>query len=400
MKSVVETVTAPAVVPRILVEYGSGSESESASGKEKSADEEPMAAGSEHKVTYKDKLALIAMLLDTELEITPAKGSAYGGAEGEATARLPPATRFKEYLQGYEAELMAQDGSKRAKSHPGAPYELHKGPGRPHVRMSCYEVAKPAWRKVPSGTNSLLTSPSDKTLYRPSCAPFVRLDQKKVAEWEAIERDNLSIQSHTDWFIKGSMAGLDQVFQDLSHRATIDKSLESLANTVADMRDLLESAGTGVHHLALNSVHLTGSMLMARRDSYLDIMKDKISKENLFALRFGDLQGPYLFDPSALEAAKRDAERRRADSKQDQLIEALKSTASGPRSQNKATDDTFVRKPFQAKQPPFQYNRGNRGGGNGGYRGRGNRGGQGRGTPKSNGGSKGRGFKSNGNPGN
>ena len=388
------TVELPSDKPLILVDYASDSRSEGeVSGTD--LEEQSGGASAEPKMTYRDKLALLSQLLQFELPRVKVKSSSYTDTEPEFTYRLPTAPKFESYLDGFEAELEAKEGSKRARSSPGVPYDLHKGPGRPQVKMNCYEVAQPAWRRMSSAMNASLTSTTDKSLYRPAYAPYVRLDQKRMQEWENVERDNLAIESHTDWFIRGTLAGLDNLFRELSERAEKDTSLSHLANSAADLKELLESAGMGVQHLALNSVHMTGSMVLARRDSFLDYMKDKISRESLWRLRFSDLQGPYLFEPPRLEEAKRDAERRSADTKHDQLIEALRENKTSGSASGKQDKPTFQRKPFSAsqvlnsggQQSPFlgsnqrgngrgrgnQQNRGSRGG-NRGSRGRGGRG--------------------------
>ena len=187
-----------------------------------------------------------------------------------------------------------------------------------------------------------------------------------MTAWETMERDQLAIQSHTDWFIRGAMAGLDRMFEELSSLAGSDEVLGRLANSAADIKELLESAGTGVYHMALNSVHLTGSLVLARRDSFLEFMKNSLSRERLWQLRFSDMQGGFLFDQGVLEVAKDEATKRRSESNQDKLIAAIKESTAAKSTPGQKQTKPFQRKPFQADQGQSQYQSSGGSGGRGG----------------------------------
>ena len=175
--------------------------------------------------------------------------------------------------------------------------------------MSFYNIHECPWKQSLAPVDSKLLESS---LYSSKYPPSVRLDQSKVMEWEASSRNIISVSSHMDWFISATVALLDGVKNKLHDEPSDREAWQDLWNDTSDATDLLTSVGKGLQDIVKSSVSEVGSMVVTRRDSWLEYMKSKITKEEVCSLRAGSLNKDTLFGSTELDKVQEVMDQRQA----------------------------------------------------------------------------------------
>ena len=259
-----------------------------------------------HGTSYEERIEMVGEILERELPTLKKKTANFAlsvvtNKEGKEVKRLPASLNFGDKFGEIMMEASAAEGSHRQKNPKNRfPLDIGHYPNRPKVKMEYYEISERPWRLIPVGPPKGLFT---KNLYclekEVKNYPDVYLKQEKVKDWEEMARENVTILSHTDHFL----AAASTLFQDMFDR--INRGEKMPQDVVFDMAGqgicMLYSAGMALQDLTRNNVWLAGEALLARRDSYLRRLKDKIPPHTLQNLRFGDPNLPFLFDPEMVQ---------------------------------------------------------------------------------------------------
>jgi hypothetical protein len=263
----------------------------------------------EGRQVYRDRLALVGRALGVTLPEKEKKSTAFAMSVPEMdlapSSSLPASAGFIQCFEEYIGEVRASEGSKRAKAHPGFPMDVGKFPARFNPKMSFYNIQDCPWKQAPAPADHKLL---DSSLYGSKYPPSIRVDQAKVQEWEASNREVVSVASHMDWFVSATVAILDGVKSKLEEGPVDHEAWQDIWNDASDATDLLTSVGKGLQDIVKCSVSEVGSLLLVRRDSWLEHMKTKVSKEDIFNLRAGSLNKDTLFGASELVKAQEAAD--------------------------------------------------------------------------------------------
>jgi len=276
--------------------------------------------------TYKQRLELVDRVLELDIEpeiLYPTTD--FANKPREKLIKLPPAKGFPAMLDNYLKEVQSGSSSKGLRH----PLEVGKLPARSKAPMRNYEVAGDPWQRTASLHNSSLLS--DRNLEF-SLAPNVVVPQEKVKEWETSAREEFSIASYTTMFLKSAQKSLLAV-QEKIHKRSFEMpeaqpvtktEWGDLWNDVEDGLTCIDSAGRGVRNIAESTVSDIGSLLMTRRDSWLQpLEKRKIPKEEICNLRHTDLNSSLLFDQVALNQVSEKAEKLKSGRLQDKFYEHM-----------------------------------------------------------------------------
>jgi hypothetical protein len=239
-------------------------------------------------------------------------------ADGQEKAykRLPPSKKFADKFEEFAKEVATAEGSHRAKSSTvRTPYEVGKLPSRKKVKMSFYDIADCPW---PTKAAPYQTGLFGSNLYPEKSTPTMRVNRERVTEWETMNRECVSIASHTDYFIAAGM----NIFQTLLEKAENEEEIQpaTIWNVARMGMGMMFSAGMGVQDLTKNIMWEIGEQVVTRRDQWLVKMKDRVSDDEILKLRAADVNGSDLFDAKLLQEAQEKASVRRTEKVQDQII--------------------------------------------------------------------------------
>jgi hypothetical protein len=301
------------------------------------------------KMSYKEKLLLAQSLLpELELKEELKSQTFFSSKEASSFLKLPPAPDFKGFFDDFEDELLAKEGSRRAKTQ-GGPYESGFFPAKAGLKLNNYPVADPMWNIAASKTNPALFH---KSLSKTSQPPQAQMDLKALANWETSQREMIAMANHSHWFIKATLSGLTDLQQALHSEPPFSfDQLQSMWNRVEDFKELLLASGRGVEDMTKLAVLTSSNIMLTRRDAWLKQFHKQIPSDLKTNLRNTDLQGNQLFDESLVQETIVQAEKSQSDQRQNRLISGIwdLSRKAAP-ARPVAGSSGFTRKPFTQTQ--------------------------------------------------
>ena len=159
----------------------------------------------------------------------------------------------------------------------------------------------------------------------PSTGPPSRpISQESLRCWERAAREDSYIVNHTAGFNRCSTELQDRMSQNialLGSRINKGKASKEVTGALNDLRDLMAfhqrlsvAMGMSLQHLADSLfVHLS-NLILLRRDSYLDFVKNGVKQDTMNLLRNALLFGYGLFPDDAIVSAEQDIQKHETSS--------------------------------------------------------------------------------------
>ena len=329
---------------------------------------------------YAHRLSLVNYFCDLDIhQGVSVEHTTFGARDTTPLVKLPPAEGFVPMFHNIMEEIKGKRGSKRARTDPKLPLDIGKFPARNKPNLHTIDSEGQPWLVTAAQHNSSLTSLQ---AFHFSSIPKVVVEQERVRTWESSAREEFSLASYNTWFLKASREGIDSVqsgLVDLAKKKNIvKKDLGKLWKKLEDVQELVDAAGIGAKRIAENSISDLGSMVLARRDSWLKRLWDSkvISKQDMWDLRTADVNEKSLFDQSELERIHEKAVKRESENLTKKIFDIAREKKEGGKQPFRGGPPGQQSGPFPGSAKRGGAAKFGRGRGNRGRGGRGGRGGR------------------------
>ena len=281
------------------------------------SDHETLARRSAAQI-YRENLELVQDIMGlARLEDKIKATFTMGLTKKDMKQKLPVAEDYANMFGELQAEWKAESGSKRAVKKLGIPYDVGAVPQRSQPRMSNYEIEGMTWKATAVPSEIFLLGSS---LYKGKDKPLLRLDDKRMSDLESSNREVLNIASYLQWFTKAMDSRLNDIMGKLQNEPVSFEEWQDIWNDARETQELLGSVVKGHHDIVKNSMSEIGTMILTRRDAWLDRFKEHLPKEMLLRLRHADPNGDTLFGQPLLQEAMEIAQKKKVEKVQDKIL--------------------------------------------------------------------------------
>ena len=200
-------------------------------------------------------------------------------------------------------------------------YKMHlmkpEGPHRPGRSVF-------SWHNTEAKVNSQFPRITRASAYPSTGPPCRPISQESLRRWERAAREDSYIVNHAAGFNRCSTELQDRMSQNialLGSRINKGKTPKDVTGALNDLCDLMAfhqhvsvAMGTSLQHLSDSLfVHLS-NLILLRRDSYLDFVKNEIKQDKMNLLRNAPLFGYGLFPDVAIVSAEQDIQKHETSS--------------------------------------------------------------------------------------
>ena len=181
-----------------------------------------------------------------------------------------------------------------------------------------------SWHNTEVKVNSQFPRITRASAYPSTGPPSRPISQESVRRWERAAREDSYIVNHAVGFNRCSTELQDRMSQNialLSSCINKGKAPKEVTGALNDLCDLMAfyqrvsvAMGTSLQHLADSLfVHLS-NLILLRRDSYLDFVKNGVKQDTMNLLRNAPLFGYRLFPDAAIVMAEKDIQKHETSS--------------------------------------------------------------------------------------
>ena len=180
------------------------------------------------------------------------------------------------------------------------------------------------WRNTEAKVNSHFPRITRASAYPSTGPPSRPIAQESLRRWERAAREDSYIINHAAGFSRCSTELQEKMSQNitlLSSHLGKGKCSKDVANALNDLRDLMAfhqkvsvAMGTSLQHLADSLFVNMANLVLLRRDSYLDFVKQGVKQDTMNLLRNTPLFGYGLFPDAAIMSAEQDIQKFEASS--------------------------------------------------------------------------------------
>ena len=175
------------------------------------------------------------------------------------------------------------------------------------------------WRNTEAKVNSHFPRITRASAYPSTGPPSRPIAQESLRRWERATREDSYIINHAAGFSRCSTELQEKMSQNitlLSSRLGKGNCSKDVANALNDLRDLMAfhqkvsvAMGTSLQHLADSLFVNMANLVLLRRDSYLDFVKQSVKQDTMNLLRNAPLFGYGLFPDAAIMSAEQDIQK-------------------------------------------------------------------------------------------
>ena len=270
----------------------------------------------------------------------------------EQPVTFPPSKKFLGYLDDWKLNMEGAEGSTQYKKHPDKVAKMQVYPSAFAVKSTSYEVRDSPWGSLPLKNPSMLKS----AVYNRDKKPYLKVSNELMDQWETGSRESLSIMNSTEHFILGARQVLQNVMDRLQDGTLSEADMEDVWDEVGQARDILASAGKGVHDMTKRVVDTLGAQVNVRRDAWIGGMSSVLSDEEKVAFRSDPFWGTHdLLEKERLTQLSQVLERKTTTRVQMACLEDRSKGNGGGRNKNKGQEGkkdsdskSMSRKPYKA----------------------------------------------------
>ena len=231
----------------------------------------------------------------TVAEGYPSRSQDYAGLRRDQFIKVP-----KSQEKWYKMHLLKSDGPHR--------------PGR-----SVFN-----WRNTEAKVNSHFPRITRASAYPSTRPPSRPIAQESLRRWERAAREDSYIINHAAGFSHCSTELQEKMSQNIALLSSClgkGKCSKDVSNALNDLRDLMAfhqkvsvAMGMSLQHLADSLFVNMANLVLLRRDSYLDFVKQGVKQDTMNFLRNAPLFGYGLFPDAAIMTAEQDIQKFEASS--------------------------------------------------------------------------------------
>ena len=181
-----------------------------------------------------------------------------------------------------------------------------------------------SWHNTEAKVNSQFPRIRKASAYSSTGPPSRPISQESLHRWERAAREDSYIINHAAGFNRCSTELQDKMSQNIAllcSRINKGKAPKEVTGNLNDLRDLMAfhqyvsvAMGTSLQHLADSLfVHLS-NLILLRRDSYLDFVKNGVKQDTMNLLRNAPMFGYGLFPDAAIVTAEQDIQKHETSS--------------------------------------------------------------------------------------
>ena len=285
---------------------------------------------------YKDRVGLVSFLFAErfpELSWGEKKKDrvvsvALDEKETEDVLGLPPAGDTMPILFDRAVrEFTGEAGCFRGKGHRMQALEVKNFPNRFKPKMDkFYKVFDCPWSLSALDKPNVMGSTAYVSSARTEEAkkqdfPIMKVKEKQLKDWEASDREMLSIMNFSDWFVASVKGLLDKSMHVLEDKEELSfEDRQEMWNDLGECYSLLDSVARCNQDSTKLAIDRIASMVITRRDSWLDRLSSDLDSRLKLEMRYESLNQELLFSDEIIARAKKAVKDDKHDRVQDQLL--------------------------------------------------------------------------------
>ena len=237
---------------------------------------------------------------------------------------LPPSEGYMKHFNGTMLDYKGEN-PKRPKDRMLELRQFPTSQFRPKLRY--YAIKDCPW-----GTDSLIDpdfKDESSILYKSKDNPPLKISHSRLRQWEASNRNALSVANYTDHFLLGIKNRCIQARDRLEAKmkegtsAVLDyEGIQETWNDTMDMLEFVKSTSLGISDMVKGNIDRITSQVVSRRDAYLEQFPSTLPMSQKKKLRVESVNNKHLFSEQGLGEAKDQLKVVKQDKLQDRFLEA------------------------------------------------------------------------------
>ena len=152
--------------------------------------------------------------------------------------------------------------------------------------------------------------------------PIMKVKEKQLKDWEEGDREQLAVLNFSDWYLASMKVVLDKCLTVLEEKGTIEgEDRNDMWNDLLEVLSLTDSITKCNQDCTKLAVERIASLVITRRDSWIDRFSSDIDGSLKLQMRHEDLNQSSLFSEESVDKAKRMVKEETTERRQESLLE-------------------------------------------------------------------------------